>query len=103
MSRYIDADKLWNDRPQCPRGQSQEYDKGFWDCIFRFSELIRKHINNSTADVEEVRHGSWIDVSTNTLYRFKCSLCGKERLGKQTDYCCHCGAKMDGRREENEG
>lgn len=54
MSRYIDADKLWNDRPQCPRGQSQEYDKGFWDCIFRFSELIRKHIDNYTADVVEV-------------------------------------------------
>ena len=54
MSRYIDADKLWNDRPQCPRGQSQEYDKGFWDCIFRFSELIRKHIDNSAAAVVEV-------------------------------------------------
>ena len=54
MSRYIDADKLWNDRPHPPRGQSQEYDKGFWDCIFRFSELIGKHINNSTADAVEV-------------------------------------------------
>ena len=54
MSRYIDADKLCNDIPQCPRGQSQEYDKGFWDCIFRFSELLRKHINNTTADVVEV-------------------------------------------------
>ena len=54
MNRYIDADKLCNDRPQCPRGQSQEYGKCFWDCIFKFSELIRKHINNSTADVVEV-------------------------------------------------
>ena len=54
MNRYIDADKLWNDRPSPPRGQSQDYDKGFWDCIFRFSELIRKSINNSTVDVVEV-------------------------------------------------
>jgi hypothetical protein len=47
------------------------------------------------ANVVEVRHGYWIDVSTETLYRLKCSLCGNARLGKNTNYCCNCGAKMD--------
>ena len=51
MARYIDADELWNDRPQFPSGQDAEYDAGFCDCYLAFSELIRKHIDNTTADV----------------------------------------------------
>ena len=51
MPRYIDADELWNDRPQFPSGQDAEYDAGFCDCYLAFSELIRKHIDNTTADV----------------------------------------------------
>lgn len=46
-------------------------------------------------DAEPVRHGEWIDNPTNL--RFYCSICGIHQTvftGK-TDYCSHCGAKMD--------
>ena len=58
------------------------------------------------ADVVEVRHGEWYDSEYEYL---KCSVCGEavyvgfdvtaeEDLQKQlwTNYCPHCGAKMDG-------
>ena len=87
----------------------------FWysdyDCSDNIEQSKEKHANNeacihfkATADVVEVRHGEWIDAHTDTLYRLKCSLCGNVRIGRWTNYCCNCGAKMDGeRREENEG
>jgi hypothetical protein len=54
MARYIDADKLWNDRPLIPEGKSQDYGAGFSECMFGFSERIRKQIDNPTADFVEV-------------------------------------------------
>ena len=51
-----------------------------------------------TADVEEVRHGEWIEG-----YGRECSCCGywgdfTDDLGQQipSNYCPNCGAKMDG-------
>ena len=38
--------------------------------------------------------GEWIDVEDTLLYRYKCSLCGEIKLGKMTNYCPNCGAKM---------
>lgn len=49
------------------------------------------------ADVEPVRHGTW---NGKTLSTFVCSCCGRYSL-LQTNYCPHCGAKMDG--GENHG
>ena len=51
MARYIDADKLWNDRPLIPEGKSQDYGAGFSECMWGFSKLIRKQIDNPAADV----------------------------------------------------
>ena len=51
-----------------------------------------------TADVVEVRHGRWINENFYT----HCSACGKmaiyDKYGQEveSDYCPHCGAKMDG-------
>lgn len=53
------------------------------------------------ADVVEVRHGRWISVAADVLFR--CSLCdcevstswGYDQDG-MFDYCPCCGAKMDG-------
>ena len=63
-----------------------------------------------TADVVEVRHGTWIEQWCEVTGGFItegyiCSKCGCE-VGDTEDnnYCSKCGAKMDGeRREENEG
>lgn len=57
-----------------------------------------------SADVEEVKHGHWVDdiqkittvagVTCNGIVGYKCSLCGR-REGSKEPYC-NCGAKMDG-------
>lgn len=59
------------------------------------------------ADVEEVRHGEWIDthhggIHGDTIYR--CSVCGNEREAylDEENYCPNCGAKMDGKESGDE-
>lgn len=61
-----------------------------------------------TVDAEPVRHGHWAtdkeDIEWgNSLKRKYCTNCGKrphfdkeEREFVLTNYCPHCGAKMDG-------
>ena len=50
------------------------------------------------ADVAPVKHGHWINENFYT----HCSACGKmaiyDKYGQEfeSDYCPHCGAKMDG-------
>lgn len=78
------------------------------------SEVKRMLKKIPTADVVEVRHGHWIHSvkvldEKHSYHRFKCSLCGRVTARPfETDVedlpYCHCGAKMDGeRKEENEG
>lgn len=60
--------------------------------------------NLPTADVEEVKHGCWVDcieagttvagIEFSGLVGYKCSLCGRYE-GKKEPYC-NCGAKMVG-------
>lgn len=57
-----------------------------------------KEINRTpTADVAEVKHGSWI---YNIKY-YSCSICAGKRfnlvLGTDAEFCPYCGAKMDGK------
>lgn len=54
MSRYIDADKLWNDRPQLTGGESLGFKAGFSECMWGFSTRIKEQISHPTADVVEV-------------------------------------------------
>ncbi len=68
----------------------------------------------SVADVEEVKHGEWIQEwelekgleDNDEIPYIKCSLCGHMEWGidKEMDitpnYCNECGAKMDGGKEE---
>lgn len=51
MSRYIDADKLWDNRPQIPKGYNEKWVQGFEHCLRMFSEQIRKQVDNPTDDV----------------------------------------------------
>ena len=56
-----------------------------------------------SADVQPVRHGRWINHRINdeksllhgAIKDTTCSECGKSTPYK-TDYCMHCGARMDG-------
>lgn len=77
-----------------------------------FSDFIIQRIESEeyfpNADVVEVKHGEWLDVIeeiNNTcagiafkgFVGYKCSLCGRQEIRKEP--YCHCGAKMDGRRD----
>ena len=48
MARYIDADKLWNDRPQPTKNNDPRFTAGFNECMAGFSEIIRRMIDNPT-------------------------------------------------------
>lgn len=59
-----------------------------------FIDLIEEIKNLPAADVAEVRHGRWIDVSEESSnLNWKCSLCTKRVLQK-SPYCPNCGALM---------
>lgn len=45
------------------------------------------------------RHGRWIYLGG--LDAFECSVCGRQMVRNIFDYCPWCGAKMDGKEEEN--
>ena len=56
------------------------------------------------ADVAEVRHGTWKDVTFWRVainpYQHTCELCGKsyyDHTRLNYPYCPYCGAKMDGK------
>lgn len=103
MPRYIDADAIlkdmcaWctnfeNDMPVCKEKE----------CAYTL--LVK---SAPTADVQEVKHGHWIEQADGTHF---CSNCGRDALyevmtcnaievsfkEKQTDICPHCGATMYG-------
>ena len=53
-----------------------------------------------TADVEPVRHAWWIDGKYSLIYPH-CSMCGKfSQDGSKTLFCPNCGAKMDGKEND---
>ena len=81
------------------------------DCIHYY--ICNYHIDEETsmtieecgkfknkADVVEVRHGEWVDHSTddNDMVILRCSVCGRKQYGN-SHYCPNCGAKMDGKGE----
>ena len=57
------------------------------------------------ADVEEVKHGKWVEVYRENIWGdsvhvLECSACGKYTVGTRgimtkSNYCPNCGAKMD--------
>ena len=68
-----------------------DYAKGFQAALLAIMSI-------PSADVAPVRHGRWINENFYT----HCSACGKmaiyDKYGQEfeSDYCPHCGAKMDG-------
>lgn len=109
MPRYIDADKLIE---ELQPAKNLEWNKN--DHYKSKSEMIEDFCteleNAHTADVQEVRHGRWMD-DKETGYLI-CSECGRftdEIIGHMIVhdgiiirrsmppfYCSKCGAKMDG-------
>lgn len=94
MARYIDADRI----PYITAIQGLEYaQKSDIDLM-------------PTADVEDVRHGKWVehivDASQNikSIDKDTCSVCRKRfyqiaETGCVWRFCPNCGARMDGGKE----
>ena len=59
-----------------------------------------------TIEAEPVRHGRWIPIEYDSYAdgapvwdKYECSECGHEHKGEEdtlTEFCPHCGARMDG-------
>lgn len=85
MSRYIDADAVLSKLPK--------------DLPYKAS-VKRVLMQAPTANVVEVRHGEWGFDGLG----WTCSECGeyaltnKAKMQVHSNYCPHCGAKMDGGR-----
>lgn len=92
--RLIDADALLK---KCIEGDGDnKFTEGY---NFAVQEISAKITLAPTIEAEPVRHGRW-------NYRHKddwcyCTACGTDAEGSdgeclETDYCPHCGARMDG-------
>lgn len=103
MARYIDADQLWDHRPQLTKTNDPRYMAGFNECMGGFSERIRELIDSRPDDdVVPKREGKFIlfkprHENRNATYR--CSVCGKLCSSYYNDvgewrYCPHCGRPM---------
>lgn len=96
--RTEDAIRKYADQKHS-NGEQIEYINGILKAISVINE-------QPAADVEEVKHGCWVDcieagttvagIEFSGLVGYKCSLCGRYE-GKKEPYC-NCGAKMDGRK-----
>ena len=59
-----------------------------------------------TIEAEPIRHGHWIYTERGFPLAYgynRCSVCGRSIGLDSTDYCPHCGAKMDEEETEDEG
>lgn len=114
MARYIDADRIVVDAIKERKFVIQIQDMLNPEIIIRTAYADLEDFINSqpTADVEEVKRGYWKtneeDIEwNNSIKRKYCSVCGKIAYWDSikfvfilTDYCPHCGAKMNGERKE---
>ena len=92
--RLIDTDKLlekteclFKDLNSTEDYMGIGYNHGVGDSI----AIIK---NAPTIEAEPVKHGEWRDypIADGCL---QCSSCGVLRMGKPSNYCPHCGAKMN--------
>ena len=94
MARYIDADALI-ERLKFKRDTDINRKKySGLECA------ISQVQKQQTIDVVEVEQGYWIKADELAGIEFlKCSVCGITHPRMRTEYCCDCGAKMDGERK----
>ena len=114
MARYIDADKLLREIDKLKK--SPWYNDDFGISAIRLARhdgleiVVDLCIKRApTADVQEVRHGTWEKPTKMFPYwDWKCSVCGCEEYRQQDSnghyremkFCPECGAKMDGKEDE---
>lgn len=95
MSRYIDADELYERMQDI----CAYYEEGREVKEEALSMVYHFH----TADVEEIKHGEWKDCGSiwegvDEYKVWRCSNCVIPNY-KKTRYCPNCGARMDKEKE----
>ena len=106
MPRYIDADtlkdKMFNYYDCVNLNGGKNNYKGETLMSYEVVDMIENCIDNApTADVQEVKHGHWIEQAKIKkdgevrLVHWQCSLCGCFLGTNTANYCPACGAKMD--------
>lgn len=98
MARYIDANNI------NLRGIAV-FDQDF-EALIPLSDVRKALQMTPTADVQEVRHGRWIEKNLDAFRKVECScsMCGWSGVENYDSYvdihdfefCPYCGAKMDG-------
>ena len=98
--KYIDAEMF---------AKRIEASPAFGNMAFE-GELLRRVVldlldNAPNADVEEVKHGKWIEKFKDGFCYYDCPFCDDgyvvmERDENKPNYCHNCGAKMDGGKAE---
>ena len=112
MARYIDADQLLEtlyesyDKAQKWYEEAEEFETKIRaeQAVRTFLECLLRTKAQTTADVQEVKHGYW-SQSKKTAFSEECSVCGctvEHNDGVVIRYprCPFCGAKMDGKENE---
>ena len=106
MARYIDKDKLVNELKEDYAALVKE--RWFDDYVQGYGSAIDDIIAEPTADVQEVKHGHWIEQPISGYADCKCSVCGAicnvhANVGIPTQrYCSNCGARMVEEEKNNE-
>ena len=108
MPKYINADKILshlNDEIEAcgdPDGNNEPITYGTMLGLLSAKAFIE---TAETADVQEVRHGYWIEKNLDDFRKVECScsMCGWSGVENYDSYvdihdfefCPYCGAKMD--------
>lgn len=98
MSRYIERKVVINKVNEIPA----HFNSG--DIRYGVEIAIQAIKDTPTADVAEVRHGEWLKHyrSGTTVSDGYVSSCCDMWNERKSQYCPHCGAKMDGERKNEE-
>lgn len=109
MAEYIDRGKLqkyFQDRFDWLSNNAEKknrlgtyYDEKLRTAAIIIKECLDKTKNTPTEDVAPIMHGVWVYDEKEAC--FECNACGYSALNNyrglsaDSDYCPHCGAKMD--------
>ena len=98
MAKYIDASVFLNEKIK--------RDRSFGKSNIILDKIVEIINRTPAADVQEVKHGKWnyIPETFYTIATFVCSVCKHYQLSPHAErdylYCPVCGAKMDGKENE---
>ena len=103
MAEYIELEAFLRALENADPDVYEDYGDGTVDWGFGRKNIQDMITGIPAADVAPVVHGQWVpcfDENNNWRRGFaKCSNCGREYYASvicQYEYCCRCGAKMDG-------